>query len=228
MYSPPYIFFHSLKGYRWADGTDPALQKLRTINDAPNDLLPSLTINVSVPDALMTWLETNSAARISNLSIFLDATSSSPSPQRWCRLFDTLQQEATNIQDLSVYWDAEGPWGTRPPWNIENPLHFGLGKSVVFVRGLAQLKVKKSVEISGFYAKHWPRYLEEKMGLMPVNKQNIPGNYWEWALRDYQDGTGGLNPWIDTKDGSVYSKVRNRLQFPTLDDFIFDPHFMRH
>jgi hypothetical protein len=88
---------------------------------------------------------------------------------------------------LSVYWDAEGPWGTRPPWNIENPLHFGLGKSVVFVRGLVQLKVKKSVEISRFYAKHWPRYLEEKM--MPVNKQNIPGSYWEWALRDYQDGS---------------------------------------
>jgi hypothetical protein len=143
MYSPPYIFFHSPVGCRWADGTDPALQKLHTINDAPNDLLPSLTINVSKPDALMTWLGTNNAARISNLSIFLDATSLSPSPQQWCRLFDKLQREATDIQHLSVYWDAEGPWGTRPPWNIEDPLHFGLGKSVVFIRGLAQLKVKK-------------------------------------------------------------------------------------
>jgi hypothetical protein len=97
MYSPPYIFFHSPVGCRWADGTDPALQKLHTINDAPNDLLPSLTINVSKPDALMTWLGTNNAARISNLSIFLDATSLSPSPQQWCRLFDKLQREATDI-----------------------------------------------------------------------------------------------------------------------------------
>ena len=73
---------------------------------------------------------------------------------------------------------------------------------MVFVRGLAQLKVMKSVEIGGFYAKHWPRYLEEKMGLILVNEQNIPGSYWEWALRDYQDGSGRLDPWIDTKDGS--------------------------
>jgi len=26
---------------------------------------------------------------------------------------------------------------------------------------------------------------------------------------------------------SLYSRVRNRLQFGTLNDFIFDPHFMR-
>jgi exonuclease 3'-5' domain-containing protein 1 len=110
------------------------------------------------------------------------------------------QREARNIQHLSVYWDAQGPWGT-PPWNIEDPLHLplhiGLGKDVVIVRGLAQLEVKESVEIGGFYAKHWPRYLQEKMGLEPVNKQNIPGSFWERSLRDYQDGTEGLNPWVD-------------------------------
>jgi hypothetical protein len=48
---------------------------------------------------------------------------------------------------------------------------------VVFIRGLAQLKVKKSVEIGGLYAKHWPRYLEEKMGLKPVDKQKVLGSF---------------------------------------------------
>jgi hypothetical protein len=186
----------------WEEGTDPALQKLHTLNDAPKDLLPSLTINVSQPKALMTWLETNNAALITHLSIFLEATSSSSSPPLWCRLFDKLQREATNIQHLSIYWDAEGPWGTRRPWNIEDTLHFGLGRSVVFLRGLAQLKVKKGVEIGGFYAKYWPRYLEEKMGLKPVNKQNDTGSSWEWSLRDYQYGTERLNPWTNTKDAS--------------------------
>ena len=160
MYSPPYIFFHSPKGYRWEEGTDPGLQKLSTLNDAPHNLLPSLAINVSQPDALMTWLEINNAALISDLTISLDAAYVA-SPQRWCVLFDKLRQEATNIQNLSVYWDAEGP------------IHIGLGKSVVFVRGLALLKIKRSVEIGGFYAKHWPRYLEENMGLKPVNKHKI-------------------------------------------------------
>jgi len=192
MYSPPYIFFHSRKGYYWEPGTNPALQALPTLNDAPHDLLPSLDINVSQPDALMTWLETNNACIISGLTVHVDATDASP--QRWCVLFDKLQREATKIQNLSVYWDAEGP------------IHIGLGKSVVFIRGLAQLKVNGSVKIGGFYAKHWPRYLEEKMGLKPVDK-NIAKSSWEESLRKYQRETERRNPWIDTTDG-VYDIPR--------------------
>ncbi|KAF1948862.1 hypothetical protein CC80DRAFT_497951 [Byssothecium circinans] len=189
MYAPPYIFFHSPKGYRWEEGTDPTLHKLPTLNDVPHDRLPSLAINVSQPDTLMTWLEKNNAALISDLTVFVDACCDSPSPQRWCVLFNKLQQEATNIQNLIVYWDSEGP------------IHIGLGKSVVFVRGLALLKVKRSVDIGGFYAKHWPRYLEKKMGLKPVDKDDVPGSPWVGILRKYQRGTERLNPWIDTKDG---------------------------
>jgi len=170
-------------------GNRPCFTKASYLNDAPHDLLPSLAINVSQPDALMTWLEINNAALISDLTIILDATDDAPSPQRWCVLFDKLRREAMNIQNLSVYWDAEGP------------IHIGLGKSVVFVRGLALLKVKRSVDIGGFYAKHWPRYLEENMGLRPVNKDNVPGSAWEGSLRNYQRGTERRNPWIDTKDG---------------------------
>lgn len=201
MYSPPYIFFHSRVGYWWKDGTDPALQKLRTLNDAPKDLLPSLAINVSQPKALMTWLETNNAALITNITIILDAHSNSSSPPLWCQLFDKLQQEETNIQHLSICWDSDGPWGQPKPWGMEDFFfHYGLGRSVVFLRGLAQLKVKEKLEISGFYAKHWPRYLEEKMGLRPVERLNVPGSWWERSLKDYQDGTERFDPWTNTKD----------------------------
>ena len=202
MYSPPYIFFHSRTGFNWETGVDPILQKLKSLNDAPSDLLPSLTINVSQPGALMTWLSTNNAALITNLFIFVDpVVSDSPSPRQWCRLFDKLQQDATNLQGLTVYWDAEGPWGTRKPWKMEDIEHVGQGRSVVFIRGLAQLKVKESVEIGGFYAKYWPKYLEEKIGLKPV--ENTSKGYWERALRDYQEYTERLNPWVDTEDGSL-------------------------
>jgi hypothetical protein len=210
MYSSPYIFFHGPVGHMWHDRTDPALQNFHTLNDAPSDLLPSLTVNVSRPDALMTWLETNNAALITDLCVFVDATSHSTvfwppppcDPQPWCRLFNKLQREATNIRRLSINWDAEGPWFTSPPWDIncilDDPYHPGLGRSVVFIRALAQLKVKESVEIGGFYAKHWPRYLEEKMGLKPVTEKNVLGSFWGKALRNYQDGTEQLNPWTDT------------------------------
>jgi hypothetical protein len=189
MYSPPYISFHTPKGYRWREGTDPALQKLSTLNDAPNDLLQSLAINVSQPDALMAWLETNNAAVISDLTVFVDALSDAPSPQRWCLLFDKLQREATKIQNLSVYWDEEGP------------IHIGLGKSVVFIRGLAQLKVERSLEIGGSYSMQWPGYLEEKMALKPVDKNIFPGSPWVGILKKYQRGTESRDPRVDTEDG---------------------------
>lgn len=85
-----------------------------------------------------------------------------------------------NLQGLTVYWDAEGPWGTRKLWSIEDMTHVGLGRSIVFICGLAQLKVTESLEIHGFYAKYWPRYLEEKIGLKPI--ENISKGYWEQAL----------------------------------------------
>ena len=181
MYSPPYMLFARPEGYSWKRGTNPALQELSTLNDAPDELLPSLTINVSEPDALMNWLETNNAAVISDLSIHVDATYAAPSPQRWCLLFDKLQREATKIQNLSVYWDAED-------------YRVGLGKSVVFVRGLAQLKAEKSLEIGGHYAMHWPRYLEENMGLKPFDRNIFPGSDWVGMLRKYQRGTESRYP----------------------------------
>lgn len=196
------MFFHSQKGYYWKEGTNPALQKLSTLNDAPDDILQSVAINVSKPDALMTWLETNNAGVISDLTVFVDATGAAPSPQQWCLLFDKLQREATNIKNLSVYWDAEGP------------IHIGLGKSVVFIRGLAQLKVERSLEIGGFYAMHWPRYLEEKMALKPVDKDIVPGSPWVGMLKKYQRGSESRNPWINTEDG--WGDVPRLMDFTNL------------
>jgi hypothetical protein len=182
MYSPPYIFFHGRNHY-WDKGTDPALHKLSSLNDAPPDLLPSLGINVSEPATLVTWLNTNSAALITDITIFIDATDRSP--QRWYLLLSKLQEEATNIQSLAVYWDAEG-------------MHTGLGTSVAFVRRLAQLKVMRSVNIGGFYAKCWPEYLEENLGLKPVNTQSSP--IWDQLRRNYQRGAERLNPWVDSEE----------------------------
>lgn len=69
------------------------------------------------------------------------------------------------------------------------------------MRGLALLDVNKSVDIGGFYARCWPRYLEDKMGLKVVNKDNAAGSEWERMLRKYQRGTERLDPWGDAEDG---------------------------
>lgn len=170
MYSPPRIMFHSPAGHNWDERNDPALRRLGALNEAPRDLLPSLAINVSQPRALMVWLERNNAALISDLWVFVDAWSDPSAVPDWCRLFDVLRQKATNIRTLNVYWDAEGPWGTRKPWYITRDYPMpGLGMNLAFVRGLGGIKVQSQVDLGGFYAKHWPRYLEEMMCLRPVN-----------------------------------------------------------
>jgi hypothetical protein len=71
-----------------------------------------------------------------------------------------------------------------------------LGKDISFVQALVQLKVMKTISIGGFYAQRWPEYQEEKMGLKPLNGQNIPGSTWPRMLKSYQKGTD-IRPWID-------------------------------
>ncbi|KAF9694500.1 hypothetical protein EKO04_007301 [Ascochyta lentis] len=180
----PCIFFDKLQGFEWEEGTDPLLQALTTLNDAPPWLLSSLTVNVSEPDALLTWIDTNNAALITELFIYCPATAITP--HAWCRLFDRLSQEATNIQDLQVYWDWD--------WESITPSMAGLGKSLTFVRALGALKVKGNLTICGFYAKNWPMYLSGRIGTPPFNPQISKGNEWEIALERYQFGTEALMP----------------------------------
>src|SRR5271170_7614577 len=68
----PYIFFHSPSGHWWEEGTDPILLNCRSINEeAVQHLLSSLSVNVSKPDALLAWLETNDASYITALHVHL-------------------------------------------------------------------------------------------------------------------------------------------------------------
>ena len=156
MVSAPYIFFHTDR-HRWHDDTDPILVNCKTINEEiAQPLLTSLSVNVSRPDTLLSWLGNNDAAYISYLLVFVDAYCFAPPATRWSKLFEKLGREATNLQHLVVYWDQEGP------------IHTGLGTDLCFVRALTQLKVKRSITLEGFYAKPWPECLERKMGLKSV------------------------------------------------------------
>jgi hypothetical protein len=192
MAHPPYIFFHSLHGHRWKEGTDPILLNCKSINEeAAQPLLTSLTLNVSQPRGLLTWLKTNDAKYIPTIHVFVDAficfdlmsgmaeKNYTQLITSWQRLFKMLAREATNLLHLEVYWDHYCF------------VHPGLGKDLCFVRALAQLKVQQSIKIEGCYAQPWPEYLERKTGLRP----SAPGeDSWDAELRRYQSGTQGLVP----------------------------------
>jgi len=95
----------------------------------------------------------------------------------WCQVLNKLADEATSLASVYVYFDAEG-------W-----MHAGAGKDLNFVRALGRMKVSKSMKIEGNFAKRWPQYLEEKLG-MPVWD---PQEQREWE-RLYQRGTEKLIP----------------------------------
>jgi hypothetical protein len=100
----------------------------------------------------------------------------------WCKLLNRLAAEATDLERVYVYLDAEVSMG-----------HHGAGKDLNFVRALGRMKVSEKMEITGYFAVEWPRYLERKMGKPVWNEQSKSQDELRW-LRQYQRGTQNLIP----------------------------------
>jgi hypothetical protein len=60
-------------------------------------------VNVSLPDVLLSWLDKNDAAYITDLFVFVSPVDGGPEATRWSRLFEKLGREATDLQHLTVY-----------------------------------------------------------------------------------------------------------------------------
>ncbi len=74
----------------------------------------------------------------------------------------------------------------------------GLGDNLHVVRALSNIQGLGMLEISGYYAKHWPAYLEEKMGV-PVrakdgHNEELNDEMLLRKFREYQQGTEDLVP----------------------------------
>jgi len=100
----------------------------------------------------------------------------------WCKLLNKLADEATGLEYVYVYLDAEEELG-----------HYGAGKDLNFVRALGRMKISRRLEIDGYFATEWPRYLEGKLGMPVWDTQGHSQNY-SLLLREYQRGTESLIP----------------------------------
>lgn len=150
----------------------------------------SFHLQVQDPATCATWLETidlglTSMPRAASITHFTihNTPSSVPSHQRprvhqWCHLFSILRRDAVNIKSLVVTFDHE------------------LGKDLDFIHGLVTLTVKEVIIFTGYYAMHWPRFVEEMMGLRPVNLPYTTGS-WERRLRKYHEDTKTICPWTE-------------------------------
>lgn len=100
----------------------------------------------------------------------------------WCKLLNKLANEATALENVYVYLDAD-----------EELSHYGAGKDLNFVRALGRMKVSRRMKIDGYFAREWPRYLEGKLGMPVWDTEGHSQDFLLW-LREYQRGTESLIP----------------------------------
>jgi hypothetical protein len=125
-------------------------------------------------------------------------------------MLNILANEATGLRSILLGWgaDCEFPEELELERGAERR---GLGDNLDFVRALGNIRGLEELVIQGYYAKHWPAYLEKTMGLQVrakralltvVKEEELERYDWveksnEEQLRqfvEYQRGTGDLMP----------------------------------
>ncbi|KAK7422957.1 hypothetical protein QQX98_001247 [Neonectria punicea] len=109
----------------------------------------------------------------------------------WVALLDALATDATGLRAVHVEWTAECEFSWEYARGSEER---GLGDNLDFVRALAQIRGLEKMAIRGCYAKRWPAYLEDKMGVPVRARSDNVGmlrcvNVDDEALTE-EDGTG--------------------------------------
>ena len=164
---------------------------LRTCKQIHDEALPILysknTFLISDPELVLRWLISIGRLNIKllrNIRIWVDPVystentlfTSAKNSTSWYKVLDRLAREATGLQHVEIYWDAE-PSCSK----------FGAGKDLRFLQELAKIQVAKSMVIGGFYGMDWPQYLTEKTGVTVLEEHDTQSSLQD--LRRFQGGT---------------------------------------
>lgn len=97
----------------------------------------------------------------------------------WCELINLLAREAKGLRRLSVNFQA-----------VLDVDALGAGRDLEFVKALGRVRQVEEMEIRGFYAVGWRRYLEGcgRRVYVAEREEDVE------ELRRYQVGTEGLIP----------------------------------
>lgn len=163
----------------------------RTIHAEANEILYSANVfTVVYPRIVLKWLERIGPENVKLVKKARVLVEVQTGPreiwyQGWYELFRVLACSASGLRDLEVYWAAVGV-GKR--W-----MSHLAGADVEFVRELGEIKGLSRMRISGYFAMHWPQYLERKMGLEVWRADECSEETLE-ELRKYQRGTEEVWP----------------------------------
>ncbi len=80
----------------------------------------------------------------------------------WLNLLDKLAQEANGLRCIWLIWGAYYEYGELPQIGTRER---GFGGNLDFVCALGKIRGLEKLTISGYYAKSWPKYLDEVLGI---------------------------------------------------------------
>ncbi|KPM46368.1 hypothetical protein AK830_g143 [Neonectria ditissima] len=185
------------------------LQVCKRINNEANPILYSQNeFRVTGPVDMLQFMEQMGPQNVKLLGMLQISVPCQTECGSWVKLFDALAKDATGLRALHVEWFAECEYS----WEyVRGAAERGLGDNLDFVRALGQIKGLEKMTIRGSYAKRWPAYLQEKMGVRVQAKSgNISllkcvnvddeelkedtGGLDLLRLRNYQQGTKNLIP----------------------------------
>ncbi|KAG4434178.1 hypothetical protein IFR05_010336 [Cadophora sp. M221] len=87
----------------------------------------------------------------------------------WVQLLCRLAEAASGLRYIKLGWGAEFEFS----WQFRlGARERGLGDDLDFVRALGKIQGLEKLVVSGYYAKHWPAYLETTV----VRLRAIPGH----------------------------------------------------
>lgn len=113
----------------------------------------------------------------------------------WVHLLDALVDEAGRIRTLGISWDAKFRMTALPGPATQAK---GLGDSLLFVRTLAAIQGVEKLILQGYYAKHWPSYLQEASGaaveVRPGRKELFEKESSTVRFERYQEVTADVVP----------------------------------
>ncbi|KAN0086474.1 hypothetical protein V8E54_000162 [Elaphomyces granulatus] len=106
----------------------------------------------------------------------------------WLGLLYLLAKKASGLRCIRLCWAANlrnrrshPSYWERGAWDWRR----GLGDNLLFVHALGEIQGLEELVIEGYYAKNWPSYLEERMG---VRVQAICG--WYYTKEGIQENEG--------------------------------------
>ncbi|KAL4937778.1 hypothetical protein BDV06DRAFT_202233 [Aspergillus oleicola] len=204
------VLLHMIQAPQYRTMEPAILRTCRQIYHESVSILYSRNVfSISAPEQMLAFMAQIGSGNINfvrSLEIWVPwRTEVSP----WIILLNALSEKATGLRTIKLGWDAEYEF----PWKLEiGANERGLGDNVHFARSLAQIKYLEKLEITGFYAQHWPSFFQKEMGVQvhaecghPIQSQGEHDDEEaEWmrelneknlqGFKAYQEGTENLTP----------------------------------